>query len=195
MHGLINRAIQCFVIDTRSTAVWAAVVQAAGFGREGFEALEEYDDAQTAAVLCAAENILNIPRDTLLEDIGTYLVSHPKRERLRRLLRFGGADFSDFMHSLDDLPDRARMAVPALHLPVLDLRAHTTGRYTLICRGDVPGWGHVMVGVLRAMADDYGALAVLEHMGGQGGVETVTVRLLDLRFAKGRHFDLAGARG
>ncbi len=60
----------------------------------------------------------------LLEDLGTYLVSHPNVQGLRRLLRFGGAGFIDFLHSLDELHDRARLAVPDLDLPQLELRDH-----------------------------------------------------------------------
>lgn len=197
MHGLINRAIQCFVTDTRGPQTWSAVVRAIGpfHDGDGFEALEIYDDSVTEAALAATAAVLGIPRDMLLEDIGTYLVSHPRRERLRRLLRFGGSDFTDFLHSLDDLPERARMAVPDLFLPQLDLRAHASGRFTILCRSATLGWGHVIVGVLRAMADDYGALAVLEHMGRTDETETVTVSLLDLRFTKGRHFSLATGTG
>ncbi|MGL4311225.1 MAG: heme NO-binding domain-containing protein [Paracoccaceae bacterium] len=198
MHGLINRAIQCFVTDTRGPLVWASVRRTIGpaLVDDGFEALETYDDSVTEATLAAAQDVLCIPRDMLLEDIGTYLVSHPRRERLRRLLRFGGSDFADFLHSLDDLPERARMALPDLYLPQLGLRAHASGRFTVICHSTMPGWGHVIVGVLRAMADDYGALAVLEHQGRTDDAETVAVTLLDLRFAAGRHFSLAtGASG
>jgi hypothetical protein len=49
-----------------------------------------------------------------------------------------------------------------------------------------------MVGLLRAMADDYGALAVLEHLGDEPGCgeEVVAIHLLESRFAEGRRFDL-----
>ena len=44
------------------------------------------------------------------------------------------------------------------------------------------------------MADDYGALALLEHKGGNDGTETVEVQLLETAFASGRSFTL-GATG
>ena len=83
----------------------------------------------------------------LLEDIGTYFAFHPNVEALRRLLRFGGADFSEFLNSLDDLPDRARLAVDDLELPELFLVQLTEGHFRLVCRAKLPGWGHVMVGI------------------------------------------------
>ena len=128
-----------------------------------------------------------------LEDLGTYLVSHPNVEALRRLLRFGGVDFVDFLHSLDELSDRARLAVPDLALPPIELEAQRGDRFELRCRSMRPGFGHVMVGVLRAMADDYGALAIIEHGGASGGEETIAVDLMLAGFTSGRDFDLAGA--
>ena len=47
-----------------------------------------------------------------------------------------------------------------------------------------------MLGVLRAMADDYGALAVLDHVGAADGEETITITLVETDFAQGREFEL-----
>ena len=191
MHGLINRSIQCFLRDTYGHGLWLAVARRAGVGPEGFEAMLTYDNAVTEAVLAAVAAELARPRETVLEDLGTYLVSHPNVEGLRRLLRFGGAGFVDFLHSLEDLPDRTRLALPDLDMPGLDLEDQGKGRFRLLCRGMIPGVGHVAVGLLRAMADDYGALVLLEHDGDAAGAEVISIELLDGAYAAGRRFDLA----
>jgi len=51
----------------------------------------------------------------------------------------------------------------------------------------------VMMGVLRAMADDYGALVILDHHGVQDGDEVISITLIETAFAEGRSFEL-GAR-
>lgn len=193
MHGLINRSIQCFLRDTYGPQVWSDVAVAARLGFDSFEAMLSYDAELTEAVLTAACDHLDKRRDALLEDLGTYLVSHPNVEALRRLLRFGGTTFEELLHSLDELHDRAVLAVPDLEMPRLELRDHETSVYTLIVSHPYPGFGHVMVGVLRAMADDYGALALLEWQGRKDQTETIGIELLVTAFAEGRHFDL-GAR-
>jgi hypothetical protein len=195
MHGLINRAMQCFLRDTYGADLWNAVAEAAGVGAEGFEAMLTYDDALTDTVLSAAAERLNRPPAVLLEDMGTYLVSDPGCERLRRLLRFGGVSFVDFLYSLDDLPGRGRLAVPDLDLPQLELREDDADRFTLLCRAAHPGFAHVMVGVLRAMADDYGALVLIEKRAGSNGAVSIDIHLLDRRFAAGRRFQLAAGAG
>lgn len=198
MHGLINRAIERFIRDTYGRDVWALIVARAGLGFSEFEAMLSYEPALTCDVLAGAEQVLDRTRDTILEDIGTYLVSHPKLDPLRRLLRFGGVDFVEFLHSLDELPGRARLAVPDLDIPNLELSAHGEQTYQLRC--DVPtaagpGFGHVLVGVLRAMADDYGALVVLDHAGGGKDVEILQIQLLSEAYSSGKMFDLAAGQG
>lgn len=195
MHGLINRSIQGFLRDTYGPQIWAQIAREARLGFDGFEPMLSYDPALTTAVLAAASKILKRPVEGVLEDLGTYLVSHPNTEAVRRLLRFGGVTFDDFLLSLEDLPERARLALPDLDLPALELTETRYAEYRLTVDGEIAGMGQVMLGLLRAMADDYGALVLLDWDGGQGGVETISIQLLDRRHSTGRAFDLAGGVG
>ena len=193
MHGLINRSLQCFLRDTYGVTVWAQIASAAGVGVEGFEPLLTYDDSITETLVATAALYLNRPRDTVLEDLGTYLVSHDNLQSLRRLLRFGGVSFVDFLHSMEDLPEHGRLGLPDLDLPDFTLIEQGQGAFRLYVTPMIAGTGHVMVGLLRAMADDYGALVLLEHGGQDQGREVISVHLLDKNHADGRRFDLAAA--
>ena len=193
MHGLVNCAIQRFVTDTYGKDAWTAVTRAADLEFFDFEAMLVYDDRLTPDVLDAASVVLERARADVMEDIGTYLVSHRNTESLRRLLRFGGVSFVEFLHSLDDLPDRARLAVSDLHLPEFELHEVSATEFKLICPAKVAGFGFVMMGVLRAMADDYGVLAFLDHRDLGAGQEVVTISLIETDFSEGRGFEL-GAR-
>ena len=195
MHGLINRAIQCFVTDAYGPDKWLEATQVAELDFVEFEAMMVYEDALTPCVLNAIAEVLDRPRSEMMEDLGTYLVSHPTVEALRRLLRFGGVNFVEFLQSLDDLPDRARLAVSDLDLPRIELREHSPNRFSLICDCPVEDYGHVMMGILRAMADDYGALAVLEHQGGGRGTEVISISLIETEFSEGRAFELGARAG
>ena len=193
MHGLVNRAVERFTRDTYGREMWHGITQRLDLGVTEFEAMLSYDDDITHEVLGELALTLNKPVPAVLEDIGTYLVSHPNLEALRRLLRFGGMDFVEFLHSLDDLPGRVRLAVPDLVVPLLTLEEHARDHYSLMV-GPLPGgragFGAVMMGLLRAMADDYGALVFLEHKGARVGYEIIEVRLVEQAFTRGRAFDL-----
>jgi hypothetical protein len=191
MHGLINRSLQSFLAGTYGAMVWQRVARAASLRPEGFEPLLTYDPALTEAVIAAAAKVLSKPRDAVLEDLGTYLVSHPNTESLRRLLRFGGVNFVDFLHSIEDLPEHGRLGVPDLDLPEFNLVEVSDTAFTLHITPLFVGVGHVVVGLLRAMADDYGALVLLDHLGLREGREIVSILLLDQSYSKGRRFELA----
>ncbi|UWR23506.1 heme NO-binding domain-containing protein [Sulfitobacter sp. S190] len=190
MHGLINRSIQNYICDGYGADRWLAVARRVPLDPPVFEAMLWYEDALTHAALDAAAEVLERDRSEVMEDIGSYLVSHPNAERVRRLLRFGGATFEDFLHSLDDLPDRARLAVPDLVLPGIELLTEGAGRYVLRCGATFEGFGHFMMGLLRAMSDDYGTLALLEHVTRAGGDEVVEIGLIEAEFSTGRLFEL-----
>ena len=193
MHGLINRAIQSFVCSTYGLDRWTQITTAAQLGFVEFEAMLVYDEDISLRVLEELCKELGRPQNEILEDLGTYLVSNPNTEALRRLLRFGGVTYVEFLHSLDDLPDRARLAVSDLSLPPLELREHTQNEFTLTCHPGLPGYADVFMGVLRAMADDYGALVMLDHDGQDGTTEMISITLIESAFSEGRSFDL-GAR-
>lgn len=197
MHGLINRAIEKFVRDSYGDMLWRDVIGRLDIGYDTFEPMMRYDPEVTQQLLQVLGTRLDRARADLLEDIGTYLVSHREVEAIRRLLRFSGVDFLDFLHALEDLPDRARLALAELALPSLTLHAHGAGLYRLeVGQFGAEGlrFGHVMMGILRAMADDYGALVMLDHRGTNATHELIEVQLLDAGFARGRVFDLGAGR-
>lgn len=193
MHGLVNRSIQLFVTTTYGQNTWERVTQLAGLDFTEFEAMMRYDEVYTPKLLNAAGQALSRARSDVMEDLGTFIVSDKSFEAVRRLLRFGGIDFVDFLYSLDDLDERVKMAVNDLILPKVELHAGDDGQFCLHCDGTIDGYGYVMMGVLRAMADDYGVLALLEHQGHDDETERVSVTLVETDFAEGRQFDL-GAR-
>jgi hypothetical protein len=195
MHGLINRSLESFIRATYGDGLWSELIGELDLGFSSFEPMLRYDDAVTQALIDTAADRLDKPRAALLEDFGTFLIAHPVAWRVRRLLRFGGVDYEDFLHSLGDLQGRARLAVPDLELPRLELIDHGQGSFTLNSTTDQVGFGYVLLGVLRAMADDYGALVFLEYLGRVDGCDSLSIRLLEAQFAEGRDFTLSAGTG
>ena len=194
MFGLINVAIQSFVEDTYGRPIWEQVARGSGLDFVDFEAMLDYDDDLTEAVLSTAGNILKKDRNSFLEDLGTFLVTNPKMERVRRLLRFGGREFEEFLMSLDELTGRVRLAIPDLEMPQIQIRGHGKGLFKIGLESEFEGFGAVLLGILQAVADDYGALVVSEltRARGEAGVaELIKLELLDISFSEDRGLDLA----
>ena len=192
MHGLINKTIQHFLRDTYGPAAWANIARGTKDGIHNFEAMLNYPLETTGDILESASRNLNKSKDSLLEDLGTYLVSHPNCGVPRRLLRFSGVDFLDFLNAFDDLPDRASLAVPDLILPRFEVEEKLFGVYELHCYHDFADEAaHVLLGLLRAMADDYGALVLMEVHELAKGHASVMVKLIETAFSAGNSFELS----
>lgn len=195
MNSLITCALEVFICDAHGPHVWAQILRQADVHVEHFEPLSSYDTEVLEKVSQAAVTVLNRPYDVIYEDLGSWLVLSAKTHRLRRLLRFGGTTYLDFLHSLEELPARAHLALPELKLPELYLTEIEEGEFRLaISSKDGAPFHHyraVLTGLLRAMADDYGALVFLDLTVLENGHEEVSIKLLDVTYSEGRHFDLA----
>lgn len=193
MYGLVNRALQRFLTESFGDEAWADIARAAGLRGDGFEPLLSYPDSLTRRILDAAAERLGQPAEDLLEDLGTFVVAHPSHEPARRLLRFGGADFADFLHSLDALPDRARLALPGLDFPSLRVDAAPPDCVLLTCGPGLAGFPQVLCGVLRGIADDYGALATIEQLPPEREAARILIEIHSSSFTVGRSFELTPA--
>ena len=118
----------------------------------------------------------------MFEDIGAWLT---RLEPIRRLLRFSGRDFRDFLLGLEELPGRAHLVLPHLAVPDLVItRRH--GAIVITVRAENRDWQPVLIGLLRGMADDYGALCLIDAEG-----PDIRVEIWEERFAEGRNFRLS----
>lgn len=197
MHGIICKAAETFLRAQYGPDRWAEIAALAECDVESFETVRSYDDRMMQQVFDAAATSLGVDVSALLEDLGTWICTHPPLEPVRRLFRFSGNDFEEMLFSLDEMHERAAMALPDLDVPIYSLIEMGAGQYRVASTWTAPGAGSVLIGILRAMADDYGVLAFLEfetgaEVNGQWA-EIVSVATLDEAFATPREFALGGA--
>lgn len=187
MDALLLRSLEQYVRDTFGQPVWLAVCRRAALKFDTFEPMLRYDPGMADRIADHVARELGRSVDTIWEDMGTYVVTNPSHEGVRRLLRFGGQSFVDFLHSLEEAPGRARLAMPGLDLPEITLREPEPDHFAVDCSSQLKGVQRVLVGMLTAMADDYGALCLIEP----GPDDRIHVQVLDRAHASGRAFDLA----
>jgi hypothetical protein len=189
MYGLLLRALQGYVVATFGLATWVRSVTRSGQPSPEFEPLMPYGRDAVDAVLGALSAELVRPVDAVLEDVGTWIVANPRYSAIRRLLRFGGSGFADFLLSIEELPDRARLALHDLALPPISLASPAPGSFLLSCPEGGRDLRHVLIGVIRSMADDYGALVVIEPAGDSG----ISIHLAEAAHGEARRFALTEA--
>ncbi len=190
MHGMINSAFQGFLVETYGSDVWDEVRSVAQLRFAGFEAMLRYDDSVTMACFNAATELLHKHPNALLEDLGTFLITHEPYAPLKRLLRFGGPSFAEFILTLDELAERGRMAMPDIEMPEITVVPMEDNSFRVKATWALPGVGPILLGALRAMADDYGALATLSLDGLDGQAECVRIDVFDTAHSEGNAFVL-----
>jgi hypothetical protein len=187
MDALLLRSLQNYVLDTFGSARWQEICCLAEHPGQTFEPMLHYATGLADKVADIVARVLERPVEAIWEDVGIYLVVNPDRDGVRRLLRFGGVSFDDFLHSLEELPGRAWMALPDIELPEVTLHEVGPDRFELHCRSHLRGVQRVLMGVVTAMADDYGALCLIDAE--EDG--PITISMLDSRHAAAKAFELA----
>ncbi|WP_298431313.1 heme NO-binding domain-containing protein [uncultured Jannaschia sp.] len=197
MHGLMFKAAEGYVTANHGAELWTRVTQAVGIPFDRFHSMRSYDPDLMVALMDAISHELGRSPPAVMEDIGHWICVHPPLDGVRRLIRFGGPSFEDLILSLDDMRGRVRMALPDLELPTHRVRELGNGEYEIDSEYWMLGVSAVTTGMLRAMADDYGTLAVIrvKNYGCIDGVwhETVSVSVVDPDFQAPRDFRLSGA--
>lgn len=187
MHGLINRSIENFLRDSYGETAWGSIADALGISRDGFEAFHIYPDADSRRLVAMASEILAKPEAELLEDVGAWIA---RTEPARRLLRFSGTDFADFVLALEELRGRAHLVLADLDMPQIAVTVQGESQFRVAVSHAFDEWRCVLAGILRAMSDDYGALALIVDEGAY-----ISVDVSDDSFGAARDFDLcAGLR-
>jgi len=195
MHGLVCCAIQGFLQETYGARLWRDVRSGAGLAFESFEPMLRYKSEMAERLLASACARLDKPVAALLEDVGTWIVTHSSDGAVRRLLRFGGADFREFLLSLDELPGRIQMTIPDIDVPQFHLNELDGARVELVLSWNEVNLSAFILGAIRAISDDYGALVLMEARD-VGALETIIqIELLDNSFAQARDFTIGGVPG
>lgn len=178
MNSLINRGIEEFLRSTYGDVLVDAVAQEAGVARGSVAPLGAGFGAES---LQRAAFRMAKPHSEMLEDLGAWMT---RIEPVRRLLRFSGRDFKDFLLRLEELPGRAQLVLPTLKVPRLQVDAKDHAFWVVLLDPE-PTWKSVLAGVIRGMADDYGALCLIAVED-----DAIRIEVWDEQFAEGRLFSI-----
>lgn len=171
MLGLINCLIQCFLRDSFGPLIWHQVAFQARLGFDDFEPMLSYDDEMTERLVSRPPpQFCSAPAKLFWRIWAPIWCRTRMSRRCAGCCGLAGWDLSIFFTRLRTCL-RGGVWRCRLELPLLEVCDLGQDDYLLRCAPMVQGVGHVMVGLLRAMADDYGALVLLEHGGDMTGDE------------------------
>ncbi|CTQ32835.1 heme NO-binding domain-containing protein [Jannaschia rubra] len=194
MYGLICKSLEGFVRDRRGAEAWGRIVARAELPFETFEALRVHDKEMMLRLIAAAAQEMQRETLALIEDVGHWICTHPPLEPVRRLIRFSGRNYVDLIHSFDEMQERAKLALPGIDFPEFLVTEVGPGRFEVVARWEMAGAAALLTGMFRAMADDYGALALIETTDFRRedglSIEVISIHVIEQAFQEPKEFKL-----
>ena len=182
MHKIATNCLEMFLKDAYGDDLWQSVADAAGFDSGDLLNWHGASEEVAESIFVEASARLGKSRQEFLEDMGAWLTH---QEPIRRLLRFSGGRFYDFLGSLREIVPRIKMVLPDIGISNLRVSTNGTGSYCILGKEEDVDFIWIISGAIRGMADDYGALAVIST-----SANSVNVDVALPEFSERRGFSL-----
>lgn len=156
MYGLVNQAVQDFIVAKHGEPVWARVRGKAGFTDPAFIPLEQYPDALTFQLVGAACAETGTDAATLVEEIGAYWVAFTAKQGYGPLLDQLGETFPEALANLDAMHVRVALMMPNLKPPSFRVREVTERSLKLDYISKREGLSPMVVGLVKGLGGKYG---------------------------------------
>lgn len=156
MYGLVNQAVQDFIVAKHGEPVWARVRAKAGLTDPVFVPLEQYPDALTFALVGAACGETGADAAALVEEIGAYWVAFTAKQGYGPLLDQLGATFAEALGNLDAMHVRVALMMPNLKPPSFRVRDATDRSLTLDYISKRQGLSPMVIGLVKGLGRKYG---------------------------------------
>ncbi|KAI1292795.1 Guanylate cyclase soluble subunit beta-1 [Halotydeus destructor] len=154
MYGFVNHALELLVVRNFGNEVWDQIKKEADVEMEGsFLVRIIYDDAITYNLVGAAEKVLKIPANEILELFGRLFFEFCQESGYDKILQVLGATPRDFLQNLDALHDHLATIYPGMRAPSFRCTERPEdGALVLHYYSERPGLESIVIGIVKAVA-------------------------------------------
>jgi hypothetical protein len=117
MYGLVNAAVEEFVVSNFGRPKWDLIRQKAGVDAGSFNRMDQYPDEVTYNLVGAATEVLGVSAADALKGFGEFWVLFTGKEGYGGLFDQAGGNLKDFLFNLDNLHTRVGASFPKLKPP------------------------------------------------------------------------------
>ena len=169
MYGLVNQALEDFVIQGYGTSAWDRIRQGAGINHEMFIAMDGYPDETTYKLVGAATEVLNLDAAQVLEAFGKHWVLYTAESGYGEMLAMFGSDLRSFLNNLDNLHSHVGMSFPALRPPSFTVE-EIEGEAGLLLhyRSERAGLAPMVIGLLKGLGKRFSQEIIVQQTAFQG---------------------------
>lgn len=154
MYGFVNYAIEQLVVRNFGDETWEDIKREAEVHMDGsFLVRLTYDDEITYNVVAAAERVLGVPANAILEMFGKMFFQFCQESGYDTILQVLGATVSGFLQNLDALHDHLQLIYPGMKAPSFRCtQRDEDGALILHYYSDRPGLEYIVIGIVKAVA-------------------------------------------
>ena len=156
MNGLINRALEQFVVLKKGEAGWRGVCAHAGINADGFVSMRSYDDDITFRLVAAVSQSLALPPEQVLEALGELWVTYTVQEGYGDVMAATGTNLREFLGNLNEMHGRVEVIFEQLRPPVFRVEDVSDTEYRLFYASERSGLAPMVVGLLKGLAKRFG---------------------------------------
>lgn len=163
MYGLVNRALQQLVCNSKGEDTWHAIRRKAGVEDEVFVRMDAYPDELTYRLVDAASEVLATPAPELLREFGRYWTRYTLVEGYGAMLNDLGPTFQEALAALDAMHARVALLYPALKPPSFRVTALDAERFSLHYYSNRSALGPMVHGLIEGLAERFGIAIDVRH--------------------------------
>lgn len=154
MYGFVNYAIEQLVVRNFGDETWEDIKREAEVHMDGsFLVRLTYEDEITYNIVGAAERVLGVPANAILEMFGKMFFKFCQESGYDTILQVLGATVSDFLQNLDALHDHLALIYPGMKAPSFRCTERAEdGALILHYYSDRPGLEYIVIGIVKAVA-------------------------------------------
>ncbi|XP_042208021.1 guanylate cyclase soluble subunit beta-1-like isoform X3 [Homarus americanus] len=151
MYGFVNYAIEQLVVRNFGDDTWEDIKREAEVHMEGsFLVRLTYEDEITYNIVAAAERVLGVPANAILEMFGKMFFKFCQESGYDTILQVLGATVSDFLQNLDALHDHLALIYPGMKAPSFRCTERAEdGALILHYYSDRPGLEYIVIGIVK----------------------------------------------
>ncbi|KAI3378926.1 hypothetical protein SNEBB_010580 [Seison nebaliae] len=156
MYGLLLESVQFFIKDTYGEDVWDELMDACNIDQRHFITHQIYSDS---IIVKIAQALAEITETESLDDIlmmfGKCFVQYFSHFGFDKLIRIAGRDFSDLLHSIDEIHYTMKYTFPRMQSPLFYIENETDKSIDLVYQSQRRGFAGYIQGQLLALSKTF----------------------------------------
>lgn len=167
MYGLVNRAVEDLVKQTKGEDGWRRVCAHAQVGADGFVAVRSYPDDVTVRLVGSVSREMALPPEQVLEAFGEHWILYTAEQGYGEMLRSAGGNLREVLANLDDMHSRIETAFPEMSPPHFAVQDLGPAEFDLVYESTREGLAPMVLGLVRGLARRFGQRIEIAHTEGR----------------------------